>query len=293
MLPSSASFEQASELAQGGRISAACGLLVRQTPGAQGLTAESEQAWASAAASDPTGFYSERAADILAGRGPFEPTGLFTFPTDLGADRLEAEEWLRANFPITATGDLNELSESLAGDPRHVRGTELLTLGLYDEARAEFEDLRLDYADDAESTYRLMHRFLALGLYDLAIRSARQVLDLTGLDDAGTLSAPRYFNLIRFGPYFGDLILPEALSAELDPLFLLSVVRQESLFQGAATSSASARGLMQVIPSTGAAIAAELGWPPDYSEADLHRPIVSVRFGTHYLKSSSGTLDET
>jgi soluble lytic murein transglycosylase len=151
--------------------------------------------------------------------------------------------------------------------------------------------LRLDYADDAESTYRLMHRFLSLGLYDLAIRSARQVLDLTGLDDAGTLSAPRYFNLIRFGPYFGDLILPEALSAELDPLFLLSVVRQESLFQGAATSSASARGLMQVIPSTGAAIAAELGWPPDYSEADLHRPIVSVRFGTHYLEQQRDTFD--
>src|SRR3972149_4283479 len=70
----------------------------------------------------------------------------------------------------------------------------------------------------------------------------------------GPPPAPRYFNLIRFGPYFGDLILPEAAAAGLDPLFLLSVVRQESLFQGAATSSASARGLMQVIPSTGAAI---------------------------------------
>jgi hypothetical protein len=129
--------------------------LVRQTRRA-GPVAESEQAWASAAASDPTGFYSERAADVLAGRGTFEPTGLFTFPTDLGADRLEAEEWLRAHFPITATGDLNELSESLAGDPRHVRGTELLALGLYDEARAEFEDLRLDYADDANRRI-LMH----------------------------------------------------------------------------------------------------------------------------------------
>jgi soluble lytic murein transglycosylase len=136
-----------------------------------------------------------------------------------------------------------------------------------------------------------MHRFLELGLYDLAIRSSRQILDLAGLDDAGTLSAPRYFNLIRFGPYFGDLILPEALAAGLDPLFLLSVVRQESLFQGAATSVASARGLMQVIPDTGAAIAAELGWPPGYTEADLHRPIVSVRFGTHYLKQQWDTFD--
>jgi soluble lytic murein transglycosylase len=40
---------------------------------------------------------------------------------------------------------------------------------------------------------------------------------------------------------------------------------------------------MQVIPPTGAEIAAELGWPPDYETADLYRPYVSVRFGTHYL----------
>jgi soluble lytic murein transglycosylase len=286
-----ASFQRAGELAQNGADGAAAAYWSGKVLAAQGLTVESEQAWASAAANDPTGFYSERAADVLAGRDPFEATGVFSFPTDLGAERAQAEDWLRATFPITAAGDLSGLNESLAGDPRMVRGLELLALGLYDEARAEFEELRLDYAGDAESTYRLMHRFLSLGLYDLAIRSARQVLDLAGLDDAGTLTAPRYFNLIRFGPYFGDLILPEAMAAGFDPLFLLSVVRQESLFQGAATSSASARGLMQVIPTTGAAIAIELGWPSGYSEADLHRPIVSVRFGTHYLEQQRDSFD--
>jgi soluble lytic murein transglycosylase len=124
-----------------------------------------------------------------------------------------------------------------------------------------------------------------LGLYELAIRSARQILDLAGMDDAGTMRAPEYFNRMRFGPYFGDLILPQALAYNLDGLFLLSVVRQESLFEGFATSFADARGLMQVIPSTGAAIAVELGWPPGYTEVDLHRPLVSVRFGTYYLAS--------
>jgi soluble lytic murein transglycosylase len=279
-----ASFQRAGELAQDGADRAAAAYWTGRILTDQGLTEEGRQAWASAAASDPTGFYSERAADRLAGLAPFESPSLFSFPTDLTADRRQAEDWLRATFPITSTDDLSSLSESLASDPRHVRGTELLALGLYDEARAELEDMRLDYAGDAEATYRLMHRFLDLGLYEMGIRSSRQILDLAGLDDAGTLSAPRYFNLIRFGPYFGDLILPEAAAAGLDPLFLLSVVRQESLFQGAATSVASARGLMQVIPTTGAAIAAELGWPPGYTEADLHRPIVSVRFGTHYLR---------
>ncbi len=286
-----ASFQRAGELAHVGEDRAAAAFWSGKVLAEQGLTSESQQAWASAEASDPTGFYSERAADVLAGRRPFEPTGVFSFPTDLGSARAQAEIWLRSTFPISATGSLSALNESLAADPRIVRGTELLSLGLYEEARAEFDDLRTDYSGDAEATYRLMHRFLELGLYDLAIRSARQILDLAGLDDAGTLSAPRYFNLVRFGPYFGDLILPEAMAAGLDPLFLLSVVRQESLFQGAATSSASARGLMQVIPTTGEAIAAELGWPAGYSEADLHRPIVSVRFGTHYLEQQRDSFD--
>lgn len=53
---------------------------------------------------------------------------------------------------------------------------------------------------------------------------------------------------------------------------------------GVATSYAEARGLMQVIPSTGQAIADQLGWPPGYDTEDLYRPVVSVRFGSHYLR---------
>jgi soluble lytic murein transglycosylase len=42
---------------------------------------------------------------------------------------------------------------------------------------------------------------------------------------------------------------------------------------------------MQVIPDTGRHIAGQLGWPPGYSDADLYRPIVSLRFGAYYLAS--------
>ncbi|KXK15721.1 MAG: lytic transglycosylase catalytic subunit [Chloroflexi bacterium OLB14] len=40
---------------------------------------------------------------------------------------------------------------------------------------------------------------------------------------------------------------------------------------------------MQIIPSTGAQIASELGKPLDYNDNDLYRPYVSIMFGTHYL----------
>jgi soluble lytic murein transglycosylase len=129
----------------------------------------------------------------------------------------------------------------------------------------------------------LMHTLLDLGLYRSAIFAARNILQLAGMDDAATMDAPAYFNHIRFGFYFSDLIFPAAESYDLDPLFLFSVVRQESLFEGFATSYADARGLMQVIPATGQDIANKLGWPPNYSSDDLYRPLVSVQFGADYL----------
>jgi soluble lytic murein transglycosylase len=111
------------------------------------------------------------------------------------------------------------------------------------------------------------------------------------MDDASSMKAPVYFNHVRFGPYFGDIILPEAVRQGFDGLFLLSVVRQESLFEGFITSYAAARGLMQVIPPTGQSIADQLGWPPGYTSDDLYRPLVSVRFGTYYLAQQRDRFD--
>jgi soluble lytic murein transglycosylase len=128
-----------------------------------------------------------------------------------------------------------------------------------------------------------MNHLLERNFYRQAILSSRQILDLAGLDDAGTLSAPPYFNHIRFGVYYRDLILSAADAEQLNPLFLLSVIRQESLFEPFARSSASARGLLQIMPATGQEIATQLNWPPGYTDRDLSRPIVSIRFGARYL----------
>jgi soluble lytic murein transglycosylase len=256
-----------------------------------GDLADAEQAWIAAAAADPTGYYSARAADLLAGRQPFDPGGLIDFTTDSVQERQEAEAWLRANFAITGPEPLSTLDETLAADPRMLRGVEFLSLGLSIEARREFSSLRNEVQNDPEAIYRLMHKFLELRQYRLAILTSRQILQLAGMDDAATMNAPVYFNHIRFAPYYGDLILPEAAHNGFNGLYLLSVVRQESLFESASTSYAQAQGLMQVIPSTGQSIANQLGWPPDYENADLYRPMVSVRFGTYYLAQQRDRFD--
>ena len=87
------------------------------------------------------------------------------------------------------------------------------------------------------------------------------------------------------------MVVANATAEELPPLLLFSLIRQESLFESFASSWAYAHGLMQVIPSTGEYIAGQLGWPPGYDVTDLHRPLVSLRFGTWYLARQRDGFD--
>ncbi|MCJ7701654.1 MAG: tetratricopeptide repeat protein, partial [Anaerolineales bacterium] len=240
--------------------------------------------YGNAANEDPTGYYSERARDLLVGRAPFEPPVMFDLAFDAAVEKKDTETWMRSVFAIPNEIDLSGPGP-LSGDQRFVRGTELWNLGLYEQARLEFESLRADILQNPMDNYRLANYLLDLGLYRSAIFAARQVLDLHGMNDAQTLTAPVYFNHVRFGSYYRELILPTAEAYGLHPLFLFSVVRQESLFEGFVNSSAGARGLMQIIPSTGASIVGNLGWPVGYSDDDLYRPKVNITLGADYLES--------
>jgi soluble lytic murein transglycosylase len=121
--------------------------------------------------------------------------------------------------------------------------------------------------------------------------TARQILNLAGMSDADTLNAPAYLNRIRFGAYYSDLVMPLAKQYGFHPLFLFSVIRQESLFDGFVRSSAGANGLMQIIPATGEGIAADLGWPENYTQEDLNRPLVNLTFGVDYLDHQRAAFD--
>ena len=57
--------------------------------------------------------------------------------------------------------------------------------------------------------------------------------------------------------------------------WVFSLIRQESLFEGFATSYAAAQGLMQIIPDTGQWIAQKLSWP-NYQNSDVYRPYINV-----------------
>lgn len=247
-------------------------------------------AWEKAAETDPTGYYSERARDLLFNRPAFEPPLSYDLAYDAKTERMRAEAWIRSTYALPEDADLSSIG-ALGQDPALKRGAELLSLGLYDEARAEFEAVRLSVLTDAAQSYRLANYLLEIGMYRSAILTARQILDLAGMSDADTLNAPAYLNRIRFGTYYGDLVMPLAQQYNFHPLFLFSLIRQESLFDGFVRSSAGANGLMQIIPSTGKGIAADLGWPDNYQQDDLSRPLVNLTFGVDYLDHQRAAFD--
>jgi soluble lytic murein transglycosylase len=248
-------------------------------------------AWQSAQAIMPNGYYSLRARDMLLNREPFASLPAYNFEYNLASERQEAVSWVRVRFDLPPHADLSGPGE-LSNDPRFLRGLEFWQLGLYHQSRLEFEDLRLSIIDDPVASFRLGNYLLDIGMYRPAITALRQVLTLAGLtDQTASLGAPAYFNYARYGLYYRELIFPAAEEYNFDPVFVTSLIRQESLFEGFARSSAGARGLMQIMPATGADIANQMGWPLEYDNEMLYNPYISVRMGTFYLNNTRRFVD--
>ena len=258
------------------------GFWAAKTQQALGNDATAQSTWQQTAALDQTDYYSLRSQDMLFNRPVFDTSPAAILTVNLPAERTDAEAWLRVTFNLPADTDLSTPGELLT-DPRLLRATEFWTLSLDAQARLEFDALSTAVEQDPADCYRLANYMLDLGYYYPAIFAIRQVLTLAGMtSQSQTLAAPAYFNHVRYGLYYQELILPSAQLTGFDPLFLLSVMRQESLYNKGAQSS-YAIGLMQITPDTGQFIVDNHGWPPSYTSIDLYRPMISIGLGAFYL----------
>ena len=75
----------------------------------------------------------------------------------------------------------------------------------------------------------------------------------------------------------------ETAARSLDPYLVASLIRQESLFDAGVRSAANAIGLMQILPTTGSALAARYGLG-DFDPSRLVDPATNVTLGTAYLR---------
>jgi peptidoglycan lytic transglycosylase len=83
---------------------------------------------------------------------------------------------------------------------------------------------------------------------------------------------------------FWEIVEREAGRRAIDPLLVAALIRQESLFDSEARSSANAIGLMQILPVTGERLAVESG-SPVFSAEQLYNPARNISLGTAYLQT--------
>lgn len=149
------------------------------------------------------------------------------------------------------------------------RYTTLVDLGLLDMARREIDFVRHHAPRGTSWTKFFISEYQRVNDYTSVFRLLPR-LNLRSAARQTYLYPQAYWNLVR----------THAEKKELDPYLIVSLIRQESLFDAAAVSRANAYGLMQLLPTT----AAKLTDLPLNGGSALTDPTLNIRLGTTYLR---------
>ena len=95
----------------------------------------------------------------------------------------------------------------------------------------------------------------------------------------------------KFFPYkYKEYVDKYSSEYQLDPLFVLAVIKTESKFDDDAQSHKNAVGLMQITVETGGWAAKEMGFNT-FSKDDLYNEEYNIRMGCWYLRRLNDTFD--
>ncbi|MDL2205763.1 lytic transglycosylase domain-containing protein [Eubacteriales bacterium OttesenSCG-928-N13] len=117
------------------------------------------------------------------------------------------------------------------------------------------------------------------------------VLLLIGISIYFITSFPEDVQKISYPLSYVDEIRAQSEQFQLDPARVAAVIYCESSFRPEVTSSAGARGLMQIMPETGAWIAGKFEDIEDYSDDMLFDPNINIRLGCWYLNYLDNLFD--
>lgn len=181
----------------------------------------------------------------------------------LAADRLGLPYAL---CPQTVAAD-PELAQTLHRRMDFQRALELHAVGWLPEATRAWNHVMAGAGPD--------ERLQAARIADDHGWHDRAIWMLSGAQTLG------YYSL-RFPLAELETVRREAAANDLDPAWVLALIRAESAWRADARSHADARGLMQLLPATGQRMARDLGvaWTGAGSLTD---PATNIRLGSRYL----------
>lgn len=184
----------------------------------------------------------------------------------LAADRIGAPYAL---CPLPTPDDAGH-SRKVAATPALQRAFDLHQLDRDAWAEAEWQDALAGFTASERVTAVALAQHV--GWYDRAVFALGK-----GQPDELRLYA------LRFPLAHERSIAQAATKHALDPAWINAEIRAESLFDPQARSRADARGLMQVLPATGAALAAQEGLPWRGGDS-LFDPDTNIALGSAYLR---------
>jgi soluble lytic murein transglycosylase len=166
-------------------------------------------------------------------------------------------------------------------NPREIERIELLIeAGLADFAQEELSALagRARGLQDRKSLARL---YIRTGDFH---RGQRLVVDAYAeLLSRGVQAGNEALWWLSWPPAYREIIR-ELFSekSRIEPALVWAIMREESGYRPQVTSSAGARGLLQIMPETGTQLAQRHGYP-NFDPDDLFTPQVNLALGTAYL----------
>jgi soluble lytic murein transglycosylase len=245
---------------------------------AQHTNPDQAHPWFEAAvAAAPDTYYGTRAAEELhIAPAPTLVMGAPVTEDDWRALETWVVDW--TDEPLTEVTEQGYTPE-VAASGFVQRAVLLNQVGLQSEAIAEWNGAREAWDENPTSLMMLARIAHERDEPYIALKAAEQLAALAPPDAP---PPPDVVQRLRFPLPYANIVLEESRTWGIDPRLLYALMRQESLFNPGATSWVGARGLAQVMPTTGEGIAAQLGIN-DFHTDDLYHPHVSVRFGAYYI----------
>jgi soluble lytic murein transglycosylase len=267
-------------------------------------------AFEKAAAAPRINFYAIRASERLT--NPYDPNfpprssatshpavyDAKTFAADIERDRADFEKWLLTWAAPTVTGTATPAPAKNIEDARRViredagvkRFAELRRVGDTNRATREALEAVERYETRPLELYALALTLSENAEYYHSVSAANELFSVYQRQNPAKRlrETPLFLQKLMYPLPFQNMILEAANRNDFDPLLFVSLIKQESAFNPDATSSADARGLAQVIPSTARGIATALD-KPNFKIEDLYNPYTALEFGGFYL---SGRLKD-
>ena len=173
----------------------------------------------------------------------------------------------------------NEKPDPTYTPERYNRIKTLFQYGFSDEAFALYDEARKKNAKRLDFLYEYGKLFYDMGEIAAGYRLARQ---FQAQIDRRKLMAPPIDVLHYLFPVpYTDQVKFHS-GSRIDPFFVYSVMRQESIFDYQITSPAGACGLLQIMPATGKMLAKQESLET-FDPSQLYNPYMNIRLGIRYL----------